>query len=438
MNKIIKTEPCSIAEELNIKPGDALLSINGQVITDVLDYRYLIQDERLDLLIQEANGSQVLYEIEKDFHEDLGLIFEYGLMDLPRHCKNRCLFCFIDQLPPKMRKTLYFKDDDFRLSFLQGNYVTLSNITKDDLDRLIFYRLSPINISVHTTNPQLRQKMLNNKNAGCIMETLMRLNEADIDMNFQIVLCKGVNDGDILDETIEKLSALLPRARSLSVVPAGLTRFREENGLFALDHFNKEDAKRVLAQIKHWQQKIKNNKKTRFVFAADEFYIKARAKIPGYAHYEDFLQIENGVGLIAMLNKEFNDALAKTKPNTSDVKKEISITTGLAAANFIRLLVKKAEEKFQNLRINVYPVANIFFGEAVTVTGLLTGRDICAALQNKPLGKCLLIPEVMLRSGETVLLDGLTVKEMEKILNVPVMVVKNNGRHFVDVIKGAF
>lgn len=434
MTNVVKIEPGSIAEELGIKPGDLLVGINGQVIKDVLDYRYLVQDEELDLLIEEADGEQVLYEIEKDLHEDLGLVFEDGLMDAPRGCANRCIFCFIEQLPPNMRSTLYFKDDDFRLSFLQGNYVTLSNMSSNDLDRLVFYHLSPINISVHTTDPHLRRFMLNNKHAGDILKTLTRLQEANIDMNFQIVLCKSVNDGAVLDKSIEELSKFIPHAKSLSVVPAGLTRFRDELGLFNIADFDKADARRILAQIKSWQQKIKKRHNTKFVFAADEFYIKAGAGIPSYPHYENFPQIENGVGLIAMLSKEFDDALAQTKAGRIFAKKEISIATGMAAAGFINELARKVEERFPALHINVYPVPNIFFGERVTVAGLLTGQDICAKLQNKQLGDCLLIPEVMLRHGETVLLDGLTLAEMEKILNVPIKAVRNDGRHFINAI----
>ncbi len=303
MNLITEVEKDSIAEELGIEPGDFLRGIDGQEMKDVFDYRYAVHDEELTLLIQKADGEEWELEIEKDEHEDLGLVFESGLMDKARSCSNKCIFCFIDQLPPAMRETLYFKDDDSRLSFLSGNYVTLTNMTDEDFAHILFYHLSPINISVHTTDPELRRFMLKNPRSEFLMAQLQKLYDANIEMNFQIVLCKGVNDGAQLDKTISDLAAFIPHGRSLSVVPVGITQFRD--GLYPMEPFTKEEAIGVVRQVEAWQEKLKAEKGTAFVFAADEFYLKAGLKIPLASAYEDFPQIENGVGMLALMRKEF-------------------------------------------------------------------------------------------------------------------------------------
>ena len=314
-NVIIKVEKGSIAEELGIEPGDILMTINGKAVEDVFDYRFLINDEYIELGIKTKQGEECLAEIEKDYDEDLGIIFESGLMDDAKSCKNKCIFCFIDQLPKGMRSTLYFKDDDSRLSFLQGNYVTLTNMKDEDLDRIIYYHLSPINISVHTTDMELRKKMLKNPNADKVLKNMDRLAEAGIEMNLQIVLCKGINDGEVLEKSISDLSKYYPHARSLSVVPVGITKYRD--GLYPMEPFGKDDSKEVIDIIEKWQKKLKKEIGSSFVFIADEFYINAGIEIPPSERYEDFPQIENGVGMIALMKHEFEKKMHRTKSNLS-------------------------------------------------------------------------------------------------------------------------
>ncbi|MDR2904067.1 MAG: DUF512 domain-containing protein [Clostridiales bacterium] len=422
----------SIAEEMEIEPGDLLLAINQKEIADIFDYRYLIQDSDIELLIEKPDGEQWLLEIEKEPEEDLGLIFESGLMDEAKSCRNKCIFCFIDQLPKGLRETLYFKDDDSRLSFLQGNYVTLTNMSDADLERIVYYHLSPINISVHTTDLSLRRFMLKNPNAEKLLAQIEKLKNAGITMNFQIVLVKGVNDGAHLDQTIADLSAYIPNARSLSVVPVGITKYRAENGLPEMPPFLKEDAQTVLAQVRGWQKKFQKKFGTSFVFAADEFYLKAEAPVPEASAYEDFPQIENGVGMIAMTRQSFFDRLAEIPPFSAD--KTISVATGKAGYALMRALANGLTEKAKGLKINVWCIENEFFGEHITVSGLLTGRDIIGQLTGQPLGDALLIPENALRAGETVLLDDVTVEDIAEKLGLPVMPLSADGAEWIDCI----
>ena len=429
-NVIIKVEKGSIAEELGIEPGDILMTINGKAVEDVFDYRFLINDEYIELGIKTKQGEECLAEIEKDYDEDLGIIFESGLMDDAKSCKNKCIFCFIDQLPKGMRSTLYFKDDDSRLSFLQGNYVTLTNMKDEDLDRIIYYHLSPINISVHTTDMELRKKMLKNPNADKVLKNMDRLAEAGIEMNLQIVLCKGINDGLVLEKSISDLSKYYPHARSLSVVPVGITKYRD--GLYPMEPFGKDDSKEVIDIIEKWQQKLKKEIGSSFVFIADEFYINAGIEIPPSERYEDFPQIENGVGMIALMKHEFEKKMHRTK--SKSIPKTVSIATGEAAYDFIKSLAVKMEEKFKGLKINVYCIKNEFFGGKVSVAGLLTGQDIINQLKGKEIGEYLCLPEDLLRDGEDVLLDDIRICDIEKALNIKIKVTGNDGEKFVDTI----
>lgn len=423
----------SIAEEMEIEKGDALVEINGNRIEDIFDYQYYTQDEYIEVLIRKPTGEEWLLEIDKDYDEDLGITFQNSLMDEYRSCRNKCIFCFIDQMPRGMRDTLYFKDDDSRLSFLQGNYVTLTNMSDSDIDRIIKYNLSPINVSFQTTNPELRCKMLNNRFAGDALEKAWRLAEAGVRMNGQIVLCKGVNDGVELERSIKDLSKYLPNLESVSVVPVGLTRYRE--GLYPLEQFTKDDAREVLSVIHKWQGKLYSKYGTHFVHASDEWYILAEEELPEEERYDGYLQLENGVGMLRLLINEFNEALdglatEKTLPKPG----ELSIATGMLAYSFIKELTQKLTARFPQIKINIYPIKNIFFGEQITVSGLLTGQDILAQLKDKPLGGRLLLPQNVLRSGEEVFLDDMTVNELERALQVRVDIVKSSGRDLIEAI----
>ena len=430
-NVIVKVEKNSIAEELGIEPGDILIAINGKPVLDVFDYRYLINDEYIELTIKTKQGEECVAEVEKDYYEDLGIDFESGLMDNARSCQNNCIFCFIDQLPKGMRETLYFKDDDSRLSFLQGNYVTLTNMKEKDLDRIIYYHLSPINVSVHTTDMELRKQMLHNRFADRLMGYIDKLAAANIEMNFQIVLCRGINDGNILDKSIEDLSKYFPHAKSLSVVPIGLTRYRD--GLYPMIPFDKESCKKIIKQVTAWQKKLKKEIGSSFVFISDEFYVTAEETFPDYDSYEDFPQIENGVGMISLMESEFEEYLSTLNHNEKN-KKEVSVATGEAAYKFICKLCKKLEETFDGLKINVYLIKNEFFGGKITVSGLLTGTDIIKQLKDKNLGEYLCLPKNLLRSGETVLLDDINISDIEKALSTTVKITGESGSDFIKTI----
>ena len=425
----------SIGEELEIEVGDKVLEIDGTVIEDIFDYQFLIQDTYIEMLVEKPDGEQWLLEIDKEFDEDLGIEFENGLMDEYRHCHNKCIFCFIDQMPEGMRDTLYFKDDDSRLSFLQGNYVTLTNMSDHDIDRIVRYHLSPINISFQTMNPQLRCKMLNNRFAGEALKKVDVLNEAGITMNGQIVLCKGINDGAELEFSIRELMKYIPNLESVSVVPVGLSKYRD--GLYPLEAFEKEDAREVLEIIHRYQKECFEKFGTHFIHASDEWYILAEEELPEEERYDGYLQLENGVGMLRLLLEEFQEAFEEVVG--SDIKvdrQELSMATGLLAYPYIKRMAEQMTEAFPGLTIHVYPITNEFFGEKITVSGLLTGQDILKQLKGKELGNRLLLPQNVLRSGETVFLDDLTVEELEKALQVPINIVKSSGYDFVHCILG--
>lgn len=424
---IIKSvKECSIAEELNIEPGDVLLEIDGEVPEDIFDYHYMVNSDYLVMVIRKANGEEWELEIEKDYDEDIGIEFEQGLMDEYRSCTNKCIFCFIDQMPKGMRETLYFKDDDSRLSFLQGNYITLTNMKDKDIDRIIRFHLCPINISVHTTNPELRCMMLHNRFAGEALKKIDRLAENCIEMNGQIVLCKGVNDGDELKRSIEDLMKYLPHMRSVSVVPAGLTKYRE--GLYPLELFTKEDAKRTIDLIESYQQQCFEEYGLHFVHASDEWYILAERDFPEEERYDGYIQLENGVGMMRLLREEFIEALAQIEADNKE--RVISIATGELAYAEMRHLADMVQEKFKNTKIYVYAIENKFFGKTITVSGLLTGQDIetqLKAVEKSSLGERLLLPANTLRAGEDVFLDDIHLHELSESLGVRIQIPKNTG-----------
>lgn len=434
---IIKTVlPGSIAEELEIEPGDKILAIDNTQIEDVFDYQFLVQDTYIEVLIEKQDGEQWLLEVDKDMDEDLGIEFENGLMDEYRHCHNKCIFCFIDQMPKGMRETLYFKDDDSRLSFLQGNYVTLTNMSDHDIDRICRYHLSPINISFQTMNPELRCKMLNNRFAGEALKKVDVLNEAGIIMNGQIVLCKGVNDGEELIFSLRELMKYIPNLESVSVVPVGLSKYRE--GLYPLEPFTKEDAAKILEIIHGFQKECYEKYGIHFVHASDEWYILAEQEMPEEERYDGYLQLENGVGMIRLMLSEFAESMAERKkkegfPNMS-IKQELSMATGLLAYPYIKQMTEEIMEAYPNVKIHLYAIRNDFFGEHITVSGLLTGQDIRDQLMGKELGERLLLPQNVLRSGEDVFLDDLRLPELEKALQVPINIVKSSGCDFIDGI----
>ena len=420
----------SIAWELGIEPGDKLLKINNETIEDVFDYHFMVNDEELVLLVEKVNGEEWELEIEKDFEENLGIVFEQGLMDEYKSCRNKCMFCFIDQMPRGMRDTLYFKDDDSRLSFLQGNYVTLTNMSDKDIRRIVRYHLEPINISFHTTNPSLRCKMLHNRFAGDALKKVDILYEGGITMNGQIVLCKGINDGEELERSIRDMTKYLPNLQSVSVVPVGLTKYRE--GLYPLEPFGKEDAKKVLQTIHKWQDKIYAEYGTHFIHAGDEWYVLAEEEIPNEDRYDGYLQLENGVGMLRLLIDEFEEAYASL-PGDGKTR-EVSIATGKIAYPFLRQMVEKLKGKYPNLKVHIYPIRNEFFGDSITVAGLLTGTDLLAQLKGQDLGKRLLIPINMLRNGEDVFLDDMTVSKLSASLQVEIDIVKSSGLDLVEAI----
>jgi Fe-S oxidoreductase, related to NifB/MoaA family len=426
-NVIVHVGKGSIADELGIEPGDILLSINGETVHDIIDYKYMISDEYIEIEIRKQNNEEWVFEIEKEYDEDLGIDFKNPIIDRARSCANKCIFCFIDQLPRGMRKTLYFKDDDSRLSFLQGNFITLTNMTEDDIDRIIRYRISPLNISVHTTNPALREEMLGNKKAGNILERLERLTGGGIDINCQIVLCRGINDGKELEKTVKDMFKFYPRVHNIAVVPVGLTRFRQ--GLYPLIPFDKVSSGETISLIETLQLEFENETGSVFVRAADEFYIMAGRELPPPEHYGAYEQLEDGVGMMTL----FLDNVQKDmdKVTVMGLKRTVSVVTGMSPYHYINEICGKIENKFTGLNINVYPVMNNYFGEKITVTGLLTGKDIIEQLTGRELGSTLLIPSNMLKSGEKILLDDTTVDDLESKLGVKVEICNFDGSDFI-------
>ena len=432
IHKIASVTPGSIAEELELSAGDVVLSVNGQEIEDVFDYHYLINDEYLVLLVRKPDGEEWELEIEKDYQEDLGIQFENSLMDDYRSCRNHCIFCFIDQMPPGMRDTLYFKDDDARLSFLQGNYVTLTNMSDHDIDRIIRYHLSPINISFQTTNPELRCKMLHNRFAGDIFPKVQRLWEAGIEMNGQIVLCKGFNDGEELERSIRDLTGYLPHLKSVSIVPVGLSKYRE--GLEPLEPFTAQDAAQVIDLVERWQEKLFPQWGLHFIHCSDEWYLLAGREIPEEDRYDGYLQLENGVGMLRLLEEEVTEELSK-RQGDSRVRR-VALATGLLAAPALRRQMEKIQEKYPGVSAEVYPIQNDFFGTSITVSGLVTGQDLIRQLTGRELGEQLLIPCNMLRAGENVFLDDRTVEMAEDALQISIDVVETEGADLVRSVLG--
>ena len=455
ISDVIKDSP---AGKAGLKPGERLVSINGEVIEDIFDYQYLGIGEQLTLSLESEDGSQRTAEIIKDEDEDLGLVFDNGLMDDYRHCTNKCIFCFIDQMPPGMRENLYFKDDDSRLSFLQGNYITLTNMSEHNVDRIIKYRLSPINISFQTMNPKLRCMMLNNRFAGEALAKVDRFYEAGILMNGQIVLCKGVNDGDELEYSLKELYKYVPVLESLSVVPVGLSRFRE--GLYPLEPFNKEDACRVIDKIESWQRKAYEEHGIHFVHASDEWYIMAGRELPEEERYDGYLQLENGVGMLRSIMVEFEDSLREYADlygksaghSLSDrirnafkrlpkIKEEsITMITGRLAAPYLERMCAQLHAVFPQRDVRVLAIRNDFFGEMITVSGLLTGQDILAqcmeAEAKEELGDKLILPQNVVQADSELLLDDYVVDDLRRKLGKEISVVPNDGYSLLKAMLG--
>lgn len=428
IKSVVKDSPVS---GLNVRAGDVLISVNGHSISDVLDYMYYSAEIKTELLI-ERGGNRHTISVTKSEYDDLGLEFETFLMDKKQSCCNKCIFCFIDQMPPNMRETLYFKDDDARLSFLQGNYVTLTNLSQKNIDRIIQMKLS-INISVHTTNPELRCKMMNNRFAGEKLDYLRQFAEAGISMNCQIVLCPDINDGAELERTLTDLGNLMPNIQSVAVVPVGLTKFRD--GLYPLKLFDKNGAAKTLDLIEKFQREFLKKYDTRLVFPADEFYITAERPLPPAEAYEEYSQYENGVGMLRSLIDEFERACEMAEGE--DVKPcSTSIATGELAYKYICGFVENAGKKWHTIDCRVYKIRNDFFGETITVTGLITGQDLIAQLKGKPLGDTLLLSASMVRRDDLVFLDDITVADVERELGVSVRIVENDGFELFDAISG--
>lgn len=441
---LIKTvAPDSIGEEMGIEPGDYLIAINDEEIDDVFDYQYLIKDEYIEILIRKGNGEEWILEIDKDYDDDLGIDFENSLMSDYRSCHNKCIFCFIDQMPKGMRDTLYFKDDDSRLSFLQGNYITLTNMTEKDINRIIRFNLAPINISVQTTNPELRCKMLHNRFAGQALENLDKLYEGRIEMNGQIVLCKNVNDGVELERSIKDLSKYLPFMRSVSIVPAGITKYRDN--LHPLELFTKEEAGNVIDLIERYQPTFYDEFGLHFIHASDEFYITAERDFPEEERYDGYIQLENGVGMMRLFITEFDeafDAMIKSDKYQSlkqSISRNITIATGKLVYKTLVSFSEKVMQAFPNVKINVVCIRNDFFGETITVAGLITGQDLIKQLKERKeqgydLGDSLLIPSSMLRTGENVFLDDITGDTVEQELAIDLVPIESSGSAFLNSV----
>ncbi len=427
-------EQGSVAYKSGIKKGDKLCEINKHPIRDVLDYRFYMTESDLSLLII-RDGKQIEIKIKKEQYEDPGLEFDTYLMDKKRRCANKCVFCFIDQNPKGMRESIYFKDDDSRLSFLFGNYITLTNLNQSEIQRIIDMRISPVNVSVHTVNPDLRVKMMNNPFAGKALSYIDSLYEGQIPMNFQIVLCKNLNDKQELENSLRKLSSYYPYTQSIAVVPSGLTKHRE--GLYPLESFSAQDSEYVLNQIETIAKENLEKYGKRLVYASDEWFLKAKKDIPDAGYYEEYPQIENGVGMLRSMTEEVNDEIAflthdKFKPEN----RFVSVITGKAAYPTIKNYVDKITQVWDNIRVNVICAENKFFGPSITVSGLLTGGDLVCAAKGEDLGSCVYISRCMLKSDEDVFLDNMTLKELSEALGVPVIPIDNDGFCFTDAILG--
>ena len=434
MVKITSVINRSRAMKAGVLSGDVLVSINGNEIRDVLDYRFYLTERTVELLLL-RDGAEITVSIRKGEYDDIGLEFETPLMDKKQRCHNKCIFCFIDQNPEGLRESLYFKDDDSRLSFLHGNYITLTNMTERDVGRIVKMRFSPINISVHTTNPELRVKMMNNKRAGEVLSYLDDFYKARLNMCGQLVLCRGVNDGAELVRSLNDLFKYFPYMTSVSVVPAGMTKFRE--GLYPLEDYSPEAAAEVIDTVNAFGDSIKARMGTRMFYVADEFYLKAKRPIPDSDYYEDYPQIENGVGMLRSFSDEFDIGAEDVVELASlSGKRRVSVATGVASYPLIRSLADRLMALSDKITVDVYEIKNRFFGESITVSGLLTGKDIFEQLSGKDLGDALLIPANTLRAGEDVFLCGMTLSELAERLNTHIRVTENDGFDFIDAAFG--
>lgn len=432
MSSVIKEiEKGSLLEGRNIRTGDVLFRINGHKIRDVLDYKYYTYESRLLLEVHDKSGKIRFIRVNKPEGAELGLEFESYLMDSPRACANKCVFCFVDQLPKNLRETLYFKDDDVRLSFLQGNYVTLTNLSEREVQRIIDMRLSPLNISVHSTEPELHSLLLGHRNSIRALKIIQRFAAVGLRMNCQIVCCPGLNDKEHLNRTMQDLADLFPAVQSVSVVPVGLTKYREN--LAVLQPFDKDAALRAVYQVETFGEKCLKQLGTRFVFSADELYLKAGLDIPDEQFYEGYPQLENGVGLLRLLLSEAEEEIQKPHETDGEL---FSIATGKAAYKCLQNIFDLAQDKCVKINCNLYEITNNFFGETVDVAGLLTGGDLVSQLKGKELGKRLLIAKNMLRHGETVFLDDMTLEEVSRELGVPIRVVEQDGADLVRAMFG--
>jgi len=430
----------SISAEMGISKGFKLISINGSEITDILDYKYLIADEYLEIEFVNLQGEIEIYEVEKEEYDDLGLVFETELIDKPKNCHNKCIFCFMEQLPDKVRDTLVFKDDDYRLSFFSGNYITLTNMKQSDIDRIIKYRISPINISLHTTDEEIRCMMLNNKNAGKVLKYIDSLYEAKIEMNIQIVLCKDINDKEVLYRTLKDVSnKYMPMIKSICIVPVGISKYRDN--LYKLNPLEKEDCLDVIINVSKFQKEFKKKFKTNLVYLSDEFYLKAEIDIPSYKEYENFPQLENGVGMIAVFEDEFSKQIIKLKRkiekqikvNNTDNKKNIILLTGKITYNFIKEKTKILEDILGNINIDVRFVENNYFGTNITVTGLMTGNDILETIKDAHNSTTIVIPDVCLKEDEDIFLDDVMLEDLKSKYN-NVVVSETSTKGFIDAI----
>ena len=435
MVKIVSVIKKSRAARAGILENDILVSLNGKEINDVLDYRFYLAEKKLAVKVL-RDGKELEFTIKKSEYDDIGLDFETPLMDKKHSCENKCVFCFIDQLPKGLRESLYFKDDDSRLSFLHGNYITLTNLKDKDIDRIIEMHISPINVSVHTTNPELRVRMMHNKRAGEVLSYLDRLAEAGIKLCCQIVLCKGLNDGEELLRSMRDLERFYPALESVSVVPAGLTKFRDK--LYPLESYTPDECEAILGQVNGFGDECKKKYGTRLFYPADELYVKSGLPLPENEFYEEYSQIENGVGMLTELESEFSEELLYLDEYLPGYcgKREVSIATGYAAHEHLGALAALLESKVEGLKINVYPIKNDFFGEEITVAGLLTGTDMEAQLRNRSLGDALLIPSVTLRSEGDLFLDGKTPEWLSLCLGVPVRAVDSRADDLISAILG--
>ena len=431
---IRSVDPRSPAQRAGVRPGETLTHINGHPVADVLDYKFYSYDPRLELKLREKDGSERTLHIRKGEGEDLGLEFETYLMDRARSCANNCIFCFVDQMPQGMRDTLYFKDDDARLSFLMGNYITLTNLSPREIQRIIDLRISPINVSVHTTDPALRCEMLGNRRAGESIEVMRRFAENGVCMNCQIVACPGINDGPALRRTLEDLTEMYPGVDSVSIVPVGVTKFRE--GLYPLKTYDKDTAAALIDQVEAWGAKCMERFGTTIFWCSDEFYLLSGRELPQDSYYEDYRQLENGVGMLRLLETEFRSAMEADDPPAPGSVAPFTIATGVSAAPTLEKLVQLAAARCGGLDWRVVPIVNHFFGETIVVAGLVTGRDLMDQLRGKYLGERLLLPDNMLRYHENVFLDDVTVEEVEAALGVPLTFVEQDGGALWDAILG--